>query len=294
MFGPLVTAMVTPMRDDGSLDLEKAKRLARYLVENGSDTVLVAGSTGESPTLTDAEKLALISAVKEAVRGQAKVMAGTGSYDTHHSIELSRQAEQAGADALLLVVPYYNKPPQEGMYQHFKAIAAEVAVPCMIYNIPGRTGVNLLPETLAKLACIPNIVGVKESSGNLEQISAVRRLTPPEFLVYSGDDGLTLPVLSVGGQGLISVASHLVGKELRSMIDAFFAGRVQEAANMHHRLSPLIKALFVTTNPIPVKWAMQLIGFPCGPTRLPLTAPTQSEMEVIRKAAADLGLQRLP
>jgi 4-hydroxy-tetrahydrodipicolinate synthase len=290
MFGPVVTAMVTPMRADRTVDLEKAGQLARYLVENDSDTVLVCGTTGESPTMTDAEKIDLIRAVKDAVRGGSQVMAGTGTYDTQHTIALSKAAVEAGADSLLLVVPYYNKPPQEGLYQHFSAVASEVPVPCMIYNIPSRTGVNLLPETLARLAQLKNIVAVKEASGSLDQISACCRLTPPGFLVYSGDDSLTLPVMAVGGAGVVSVASHLVGPEIRQMIENYQVGKVGEAVQMHHKLSPLFKALFVTTNPIPVKWALKLVGRDCGPTRPPLSEPTDADKEAIRRALEALEL----
>jgi 4-hydroxy-tetrahydrodipicolinate synthase len=290
MFGSVVTAMVTPMSSDQTLDVARTKQLARYLVDNGTDTVLVSGTTGESPTLSEEDKLALIAAVREAVGGRAKVMAGTGSNDTRHSIALSLKAKEAGADSLLLVVPYYNKPPQQGLYDHFRAIADSTEMPCMIYNIPGRTAVNLSPDTLARLSRVPNIVAVKEASGNLEQVSAVYRMTPDDFSVYSGDDSLTLPILAVGGVGVVSVASHLVGRDIHAMVEAFRAGRVREATAIHHRLSPLFKALFVTTNPIPVKWAMSLVGYDCGPTRPPLSAPTEEEKEILRKAMEDLGL----
>jgi 4-hydroxy-tetrahydrodipicolinate synthase len=291
MFGPLVTAMVTPMTANQDVDFEKAKQLAQHLVENGTDTILVSGTTGESPTLSDDEKIALIKAVREAVGSRARVMAGTGSNDTAHSIELSERAVEAGADSLLLVVPYYNKPPQAGMIAHFTAIARSVDVPCLIYNIPGRTGTNMTPESLAKLAAsVPNVVGVKESSGNLEQVSAVARLTSDNFLVYSGDDSLTLPILAVGGCGVVSVASHVVGKDIRAMMRHFEAGEIATAINIHHRLTPLIKALFVTTNPIPVKWAMSVIGLDCGPTRLPLCELREEEKQVIKAAMAELEL----
>ncbi|HHT27331.1 MAG TPA: 4-hydroxy-tetrahydrodipicolinate synthase [Firmicutes bacterium] len=291
MFGPLVTAMVTPMTTNQDVDLEKAKQLAQHLVENGTDTILVSGTTGESPTLSDDEKIALIKAVREAVGSRARVMAGTGSNDTTHSIELSERAVEAGADSLLLVVPYYNKPPQAGIISHFTAIAKSVDVPCLIYNIPGRTSMNMTPESLAKLAStVPNVVGVKESSGNLEQVSAIARLTSDNFLVYSGDDSLTLPIMAVGGCGVVSVASHLVGKEIKAMLKHFAAGEVQTAISIHHRLTPLFKALFVTTNPIPVKWAMSLIGLHCGPTRLPLCELREEEKQVIKAAALELEL----
>jgi 4-hydroxy-tetrahydrodipicolinate synthase len=203
------------MREDGALDLAKAEQLARHLADNGTDTVLVCGTTGESPTLSDDEKVELMTTVVKAVEGRAKVMAGTGSNDTRHSIELSQRAQEAGVDSLLLVVPYYNKPPQRALYEHFKAIAQSVDLPCMIYNIPGRTGINLLPETLAKLSEVPGIVAVKESSGNLDQVSDICGAVADGFAVYSGDDSLTLPILSVGGVGVVSVASHLVGLQIK-------------------------------------------------------------------------------
>lgn len=290
LFGQVVTAMVTPMRDDCGLDLETAKQLAGYLIDNGTDTVLVNGTTGESPTVSDTEKLELISAVAEVTAERAKLMAGTGSNSTQHSIELSQQAQKVGADALLLVVPYYNRPPQQGLYEHFKAIAESVDLPCMIYNIPSRTGTNLLPETLVRLAQVPNIVAVKEASGNLEQVSVICRKLGRSFAVYSGDDILTLPILSVGGVGVVSVASHLVGKEIKGMVDAFQAGRVDEAAAIHHQLGPLFKALFVTTNPIPVKWAMSLMGIDCGPVRQPLVTPTEAEQATVVAAMEAVGL----
>ncbi len=285
LFGPVVTAMVTPMRPDLSIDIERAQEVADHLVKNGSDTVLVCGTTGESPTVTDQEKRALFAAVKEAVKGRGQVMAGTGTYSTQHSIELSQEATALGADGVLLVVPYYNKPPQEGLYRHFRAIAESVDLPCMIYNIPGRVAVNMLPETLARLAAdVPNIVAVKEASQNLDQVAAMRRSLPAEFAIYSGDDSLTLPILAVGGYGVVSVAAHLAGNEIRRMVTDFHAGKVREAEAMHRRLGPLCKALFVTTNPIPVKWAMHLIGLDCGPVRLPLVSPTAAEQTIIRQA----------
>ncbi|HHW11020.1 MAG TPA: 4-hydroxy-tetrahydrodipicolinate synthase [Firmicutes bacterium] len=288
VFGRVVTAMVTPMKDDYQVDYEQAERLASYLIENGSDGVLVCGTTGESPTVDDKEKLTLFRVVKQAVGRRGLVMAGTGTYNTQHSIELSREAERLGVDGLLLVVPYYNKPPQEGLYRHFKAIAESVDLPCMIYNIPPRVVVNLLPETLARLANdVPNIVAVKEASQNMDQVALIRRLTPPNFAIYSGDDSLTLPILSLGGAGVVSVASHLVGKDIARMIELFYAGRVEEAEALHRRLGPLFKALFITTNPIPVKWAMSLVGIDCGPVRLPLVPLSEAEKDAVGKAWAD-------
>jgi 4-hydroxy-tetrahydrodipicolinate synthase len=259
-------------------------------VEEGSDALVVAGTTGESPTLSDEEKVRLFRTVKEAVGGKAKVIAGTGTYDTRHSVHLSKEAEEAGADGLLLVVPYYNKPSQEGLYRHFRAIAEETRLPVILYNIPGRTGVNMLPETVARLAEVPNIVGIKEASGNLDQVSEIRRRTPREFLIYSGDDSLTLPILAVGGIGVISVASHLVGRQIQEMIRSFLGGDVQKALDLHLQLLPLFKAMFVTTNPAPVKAALALAGFPVGGLRPPLVEVTEKEREVISGALRELAL----
>lgn len=285
IFGPVMTAMVTPMKSDQSVDLAMAEKLADYLVNNGSDSILVCGTTGEGPTVNDKEKKELFKVVKQAVGSRAKVVANTGTYNTQHSIELSQTAQQIGVDGLLLVVPYYNKPPQEGMYQHFKAIAGSVDLPCLIYNIPPRVVVNMQPETLARLAAdVPNVVGVKEASGSLDQASAVRRLTSPQFSIYSGDDSLTLPMLSVGGVGVISVASHVVGPAIRQMILSYQKGDTAQAQALHQRLGPLFKALFVTTNPIMVKWGMSLVGLDCGPVRLPLVPPTEAEKAVLTQA----------
>lgn len=288
--GRLLTAMVTPMRQDGSVDYGAAADLAVRLVESGSDGVVVCGTTGESPTLTDDEKVGLFKAVVEAVGGRATVVAGTGSNDTHHSIELTKRAEKAGVDAILAVVPYYNRPPQEGLYRHFEAIARATSLPVILYNIPGRTGQNLSPETTARLAAIENVVALKDSTGQLDHVSQVRRLTPPDFLIYSGDDSLTLPILAVGGAGVVSVASHLVGRRIREMIEAFLAGSVERARQIHLELFGLFKALFVTTNPIPVKKALQLAGINVGPVRPPLVEATEAETRVIRQAMAELGL----
>ncbi len=282
-FGSLLTAMITPMQHDGSVDLKGAARLAKHLVENGSDGVVVGGTTGESPTLTHREKLELFATVLEAVGDRAKVIAGTGSYATAESVNLTREAAQLGVHGIMAVVPYYNKPPQEGLYRHFRAIAEATSLPVMLYNVPGRTSCNLLPETVARLAEIPNITCIKEASGSLEQVAQVRARTPEGFAIYSGDDGLTLPILAVGGVGVVSVASHVAGPEIKSMIAAYREGRVAEAEAWHRRLLPLFKTLFITTNPIPVKAACRLLGLPAGPLRLPLVEPSEGELAQIRE-----------
>jgi 4-hydroxy-tetrahydrodipicolinate synthase len=271
--GSLLTAMLTPMKDDESLDLSEAKVLARYLIAQGNHGVVVSGTTGESPALSDAEKLALFSATKEAIGTTGTVIAGTSSNNTHHSVALTKQAEACGVDGILAVVPYYNKPTQDGMLRHFGAIAESTRLPIVIYNIPGRTGANMLPATLLALAQrYPNIVGVKESSGDVAQFSAILRERAPSFSFWSGDDHMFLPSLALGGDGLISVAAHLCGRELSDMHVAYASGDVAGAAQIHRDLSPLFAALFATTSPIPVKWAMAQLGFAVGPVRSPLGA----------------------
>ena len=290
IFGRVLTAMATPFDDDGAVDIEQAKRLAKRLVENGSDGIVVAGTTGESPTLSDEEKIRLFAAVKEAVGGRAAVVAGTGTNDTRHSVHLTKHAEAAGADGILLVNPYYNRPSQDGLYAHFRTIAESTALPCMLYNIPGRTGVNAAPETIARLADVPNIVAVKEASGSLDQASEIRRRTSPDFLIYSGDDSLTLPILAVGGTGIVSVASHLAGRDISDMVRAYEQGDVGKALAIHLKLFPLFKVLFITTNPVPLKAALNLSGFTVGKPRLPLVEATAKEKEQISAVLKELAL----
>lgn len=290
-FGRVLTAMITPFREDGQLDYDLAERLAAHLVDHGSDTLVVCGTTGESPTLTWDEEYKLFQVVQSAIAGKAKIIAGTGSNSTSEAIAATRKAADLGLDGSLQVVPYYNKPPQEGIYQHFRAIAQAIPeMPLMIYNIPGRTGCNLQPEWIAKLADEPNVVAVKEASGSLDQASQIRRMTSPDFGIYSGDDSLTLPLLAVGGRGVVSVASHLVGDRLQAMIQAFEQGQVQTATQAHLDLLPLFKALFVTTNPIPVKAALTLKGWTVGPCRLPMIAPSTDVIDQLKTVMAPLGL----
>jgi 4-hydroxy-tetrahydrodipicolinate synthase len=290
-FGRIMTAMITPFREDGSVNYEVAESLAVHLAQHGTDTLVVCGTTGESPTLSWDEEYQLFQVVQRAVAGQAKVVAGTGSNSTAEAISATQKADKLGLDGTLQVVPYYNKPPQEGLYRHFRAIAeASPDLPMILYNVPGRTGQNLLPETVSRLAEVPNIVAVKEASGNLDQVSQTRRSTPVEFSIYSGDDSLTLPMLAVGAQGVISVASHLVGESLQQMIRAFEQGQVQVASQIHLQLFPLFKALFHSTNPIPVKAALRLQGWPVGTTRLPLEDSSPSLQHVLQTAMTDLGL----
>jgi len=289
-FGRVLTAMATPFDESGAVRWEQVTALAKRLIEGGSDGIVVAGTTGESPTLSDEEKIRLFRTVKDAVAGRAVVVAGTGTYDTRHSIHLSKEAERIGCDGLLLVNPYYNRPSQDGLYAHFRAIAESTHLPCMLYNIPGRTGVNCAPETIARLADVPNIVAVKEASGSLDQVSDIRRRTKEDFLIYSGDDSLTLPILAVGGTGIVSVASHLAGREIQQMVRAFEQGEVREALRLHLRLLPLFKVLFITTNPVPLKSAMNMSGFNVGKPRLPLVEATAKEKEQIQTVLEELTL----
>jgi 4-hydroxy-tetrahydrodipicolinate synthase len=274
--------MVTPFSQDGSVDYAMAERLADHLVNHGSDGLVVCGTTGESPTLTWDEEYQLFKTIQQAVSGRAKVVAGTGSNSTQEAIEATQKASHLDLDGALQVVPYYNKPPQAGLYQHFSQIAKAVPdLPIMLYNIPGRTSCNLAVETVVQLAEIENIVAIKEASGNLDQVSQIRGQTPASFLIYSGDDALTLPTLAVGGCGVVSVASHLVGDQLQAMIRAYESGQVKVATELHLKLLPLFKALFVTTNPSPVKAALALQGWEVGSVRLPLCPADEAVKSVL-------------
>jgi 4-hydroxy-tetrahydrodipicolinate synthase len=271
--GTILTAMVTPFDEEGALDLDEAQRLARWLVDRGNDGLVVAGSTGEGQTLEPRERAALWRAVKEAAGNDAVVVANAGTNATQESVAAVREAEAAGADAILAVVPYYNKPTQSGMLAHFGAIARATELPVVVYNIPGRTAANMLPETLFELADRhANLAGVKESSGDLKQIGLTLRGRARGFVVWAGDDHLFLPCLALGADGVVGVASHLCSPEYKRMLDAYRAGHVDEAAQIHASLLPLIDALFATTSPIPVKWAMRQLGFRVGECRLPLDA----------------------
>lgn len=290
--GRVLTAMVTPYTKTGEVDYEKAQKLTEYLLTHGSDAVVVCGTTGESPTLSVPEKDKLWDAVIEAAKGKGKVVVGTTDNETAFSVDLAKRAEKSGADALLAVVPYYNKPPQEGLYQHFKAIAQGAPdLPVILYNIPGRTGINMQPETVKRVvADCPNIVALKDSTGNLDQVSNLRRLMGDNFTIYSGDDSLTLPILSVGGSGVISVASHLIGEQLQEMIQAFFAGDVKKALDLHLRYLPLFHKIFITANPIPVKTCLNMLGWDMGECRLPLIPATEEQKTVLRDMLKDAGL----
>ncbi len=288
MFGSLITAMVTPYKKDMSLDFDLTERLANFLVENGSDALVVSGTTGESPVLTEREKLDLFRAVSQAVKGKAKVIAGTGNYCTEETINLTIKAEKIGVDGCLLVVPYYNKPPQEGLKKHFQTIAAKTNLPIILYNVPSRTACNLEAETTIELSKVENIVGIKEASGNLVQIGKIIANTPNDFLVYSGDDAFTYPILALGGDGVISVASHVAGPQIKKMIELFKKGEAEKALEYHFKLMPLFKILFLKTNPILTKASVELIGFPVGPPRLPLVEATKEDKEKLKKLLEEI------
>lgn len=285
-WGQLLTAMLTPFGKDGGVNYEEAARLAAHLVDvQKNDGLVINGTTGESPTLTESEKLQLLSTVLEAVGDRASVLFGAGTYSTAESIHLTREAEARGAHGIMLVNPYYNRPGQDGLYAHFSTVARETGLPVLLYNIMPRSAINLETPTLLKLAEIPNIVGVKEASGSVPQIAEVAAQAPAGFRVYSGDDGLTLPILSVGGVGLVSVAAHVVGSELKELIQSFQADP-KRALAIHQRLLPVFKALFAYPSPVPVKYATSLNGFDCEQVRLPLVQLTDEQKETVRSAVA--------
>lgn len=276
--------MVTPFGEDGSVNYSVAEALAAHLVENGSDGLVICGTTGESPTLSWSEEFQLFKCIKSAVGDRARVVAGTGSNSTQEAIEATRKAATLNLDGTLQVVPYYNKPTQEGLYNHFKAIAeASPDLPVMLYNIPGRTGCSLSIDTVVRLSQISNILAVKEASGNLDYVSQLRASTALEFSIYSGDDSLTLPLLSVGGCGIVSVASHLVGGRIQQMIQSFEAGKVKKATQTHLELFPLFRALFLETNPIPVKAALSIQGWDVGSVRSPLVPASEGVKQTLEQ-----------
>jgi len=283
-FGRLITAMVTPFDAKGGVDYKQATKLALALIESGSDGLVIAGTTGERPTLTDEEQIKLFTEVKKAVGDRGTIIAGTGSNCTRECLNMTLEAERVGVDAALLTVPYYNKPPQEGLYRHFKTVAEGTKLPCILYNVPSRTVTNLAPETVIRLSQIKNIAGVKEASGNLDQIAKIIEGTRKDFLVYSGNDGDTFPIMAMGGYGVISVISHLVGRQMKELIDKILAGRMKDAAAIHHRLLPLVNAMFVVSNPIPIKHALNHVGFRVGSPRLPLTEADDKSAAAIEAA----------
>jgi 4-hydroxy-tetrahydrodipicolinate synthase len=282
-FGRLLTAMVTPFDENGQVDYAQAKKLANALLASGSDGLVVSGTTGESPTLTFEEKLKLFSEIKSSVDRSATIVGGTGNYNTQESIELTKEAEKTGIDACLLTVPYYNKPNQDGLYEHFKAIAGSTKLPCIVYNVPTRTITNLAAETAVKLSKIDNIVGIKEASADLAQISRIIDGMDKDFIVYSGNDGDTFPILGLGGYGVIGVITHLVGKQYKQMMDLFFAGKIAESAALHRSFIPLVNTMFMIGSPMPIKYALNYLGFRAGKPRLPLVVPDEKTRAAIEQ-----------
>ncbi|WP_285766643.1 4-hydroxy-tetrahydrodipicolinate synthase [Peribacillus sp. SI8-4] len=277
IFGRVSTAMVTPFDSKGNIDLQKTTKLVNYLLANGTDSLVLSGTTGESPTLSSEEKIALLRHVSNVVDKRVPIIMGTGSNNTYASIELTKKAEQNGADAIMLVAPYYSRTNQEGLYQHFKAIAESTTLPVMIYNIPGRAAVNIEPATIIRLSKIANVLAVKEASGDLNAMTEIIAGTDDDFALYSGDDALTLPVLAIGGVGVVSVASHVAGNELQKIVSAFISGNLKEAARLHQELLPLIKGIFAAPSPAPVKTALQLNGIDVGSVRLPIVPLTEQQ-----------------
>ena len=291
-FGRLLTAMVTPMNHDGSINYEAMADFADWLIDNGSDGLVVCGTTGESPTISTEEKLELFRTVVKRVNKRVPVIAGTGSNNTAGTVELTKAAEATGVDGFLVVGPYYNKPPQEGFYQHFKAIANATELPVIIYNVPGRTSSNILPQTVVRLAqdC-KNIVAIKEAAGCVSQVAELYSVLPEDFSIYSGDDMLILPFMSVGATGLISVVSNTGGQLLQDLMKAFEAGKVKEAMDLNAKMLPVAKAMFITTNPIPVKEAVSMLTpINAGPVRLPLVPMSESEKEKVYDVFKKYGL----
>jgi len=290
IFGNMLTAMITPFDKDLKLNINAAEKVVDHLISTGTEAIVVAGTTGESPTLTHDEEFTLFKEALKMAQGKIKIIAGTGSNSTETAVASTKEAQEIGVDGAMIVVPYYNKPSQEGMYQHFKKIADNTDMPLIIYNIPGRTGVNMEPSTVARLAEVKNYIAVKEASGNIDQVAKIREITPSDFIIYSGDDNMTLPIMEKGGAGVISVASHVAGLMIKEMIDKYIEGNTDEAKIIDKKLADLFKVLFITTNPTPVKAAMNILGFDAGKPRLPLIDATDEEKEKIKKTMKELGL----
>lgn len=290
VFPRLMTAMITPFTSNQEIDYARVRDLANHLADTGSQGIVVCGTTGESPTLNDQEKLTLFSVVQEEVGSRVQVWAGVGTNSTAHSVEMAREASKLKIDGVMAVTPYYNKPSQEGLYRHYRRIAEATTLPVMLYNVPGRTGINLLPGTVKRLAEIDNVAALKEASGNMDQMSELVNSTPDDFIIYSGDDSLTLPMMSLGAQGVVSIASHLVGQEIRDMIEAYIAGDVQKAREIHARLFPVYKVLFITSNPVPLKESLRMLGRDSGILREPLCPPTEGECSEIARVLKQFGL----
>jgi 4-hydroxy-tetrahydrodipicolinate synthase len=283
-FGEVITAMVTPFDENYNIDWNSLDKLIEYLIENGSDSLLFAGTTGESPTLTDDEKISLFEFAKKKLNNtKIKIMAGTGSNDTKHTIELSKKAQDVGVDSLLIVTPYYNKPTQSGLLKHFDTICKSINTPIVVYNVPSRTCCNISSKTCKELSQMQNIVGIKEASGDLKQIAEILRDCDSSFKVYSGNDGDTFAIVSLGGEGVISVASHIIGKEIKEMISLIKKGKIFEAAKLHKEFLDIFYGIFITTSPIPIKTALNLKGIKVGPLRPPLYEMDDSDFEIFKK-----------
>lgn len=290
VFPRLMTAMITPFNGNQEVDYARVRELANHLADTGSQGIVVCGTTGESPTLTDEEKLTLFSAVQEAVGSRVQVWAGVGTNSTAKSVEMTRNASKLKIDGVMAVTPYYNKPSQEGLYRHYRNIAEATTLPVLLYNVPGRTGINMLPDTVKRLAEIDNIVALKEASGNMDQMTELANGAPEDFHIYSGDDSLTLPMMSLGAHGVVSIASHLVGREISNMIGAYIAGDVKKAQEIHSRLFPVFKVLFITSNPVPLKESLRVLGKDSGILREPLCPPSEGECSEITSVLKEYGL----
>jgi 4-hydroxy-tetrahydrodipicolinate synthase len=284
------TALITPFTATGALDEHAVRRLARRQIDAGVHFLVPCGTTGESPTLSAAERVRVVEIVAAEAAGRALVLAGAGGYDTREVVHAVAAMEKAGAQGILSVTPYYNKPTPEGLYQHYKAIADSTSLPIVVYNVPGRTGCNIDPATLVRLATIPNIVGVKEASGNISQMADICRSVPPDFLVLSGDDAITLPLMAIGGRGIISVASNVVPAEMAQMVESAERGDFATARQWHQKLLPLMQVHFIESNPMPVKWAMSAMGFCEDAFRLPMVSPKPASQDAILAAMRAFGL----
>ena len=283
-------ALATPMKENGEINYDAMEKLIEFQIENGTDALVVVGTSGEAPTLDDPEHLEAIRFSAQVAKGRVPVIAGTGSNNTAHAVMMSEEAEKLGADGLLLVTPYYNKATQDGLYTHYRTIASATKLPCIVYNVPSRTGTNILPETMARLAKDQaNIAGIKEASGNISQVAKLAALTEGKLAIYSGNDDQVVPLCSLGGVGVISVLANVAPRQTHDMVMHCLEGRYEEARELQLRALPLIDQLFIEVNPIPVKAALNMMGFDCGTPRLPLTELTPAHKESLRKAMADFG-----
>lgn len=290
MFQGLFVALVTPFKEDGSLNEEKLKELVRFHIDSGTDGLVPCATTSENPSYTWEEHFRIIEIVVKEAKGKMKVVAGCGTNSTTRSLDNIKKARELGVDGAMVVTPYYNKPTQEGLYAHFMKLADEGGLPLMLYNVPGRTGVNMLPETVARLSRHELIVAVKEASGSLDQMSDIIHRCGDRINLLSGDDGITLPILSIGGKGVVSVVGNIVPGDMQAMISAFNSGNMEEARKWHYKLYPLCKAMFIETNPMPVKEAMNILGMDVGDVRLPLVRMKPENREKLRRALIDYGL----